>query len=530
MKDIEIPYHHEASWRYRLFEILPGAVSWTILAMPFLLSFLSAGVAAFVIIAYLLMWFVKAVGLNIRSIQGFNLLQKQQKMDWRAMVAELEAGEVTDSQAKRPKWHYENLLRLQIKAARVKPSELVHVVMMTVYKEGREVLEPTIKSVLESKFDSKRIIFVIPYEERGGPATAELVNDLLKEYGKHFMHAFGVMHPDKIPGEVIGKGPNLTYAGPKLQKYIEEETDLDPLNVIVTTLDGDNRPHPQYFNALTYLYALTPEPQYVSYQPIPVYTQNIWDAPAPSRVIATGNTFWNVVLTLRPHMIRNFSSHAQSMQTIIDTKFWSTRSIVEDGHQFWRTYFRYDGKHEVYPIYLPIYQDAVISETYWKTLKAQFVQLRRWAYGASDIAYVAEKGFFTPNKVNKWDLLAKFGRLFEGHVSWATAPLILAFAAFIPILINPDSVVANQLPFIISRIQTLAMAGLFVSVYLSLRLLPPRPKRYKPHRTLFMLLQYVLFPVTTIVYNGFSGLYSQTRLMFGLYMDKFDFTDKVVKK
>src|SRR5262249_50209225 len=157
--------------------------------------------------------------------------------------------------------------------------------------------------------------------------------------------------------------------------------------------------------ALSYLYAATTDPLYVSYQPIPLYTNNIWDAPAPMRVITTGNSFWNIVLSMRTHMIRNFSAHAQSLKTLIDTDFWSVRTIVEDGHQFWRTYFRYDGHHEVYPLYVPIYQDAVLSTTYWRTLKAQFVQLRRWAWGASDVAYVAEKGFFTENKVPKLDLL-----------------------------------------------------------------------------------------------------------------------------
>src|SRR5690606_32248609 len=135
------------------------------------------------------------------------------------------------------------------------------------------------------------------------------------------------------------------------------------------------------------------------------------------------------------------------------TDYWSVRTIVEDGHQFWRTYFRYDGKHEVYPIYLPVYQDAVLSNTLTRTLKAQFVQLRRWAWGASDIAYVLDTGFFKNNKVPKLDLSLKFLRLLEGHISWATAPLIIVFAAFIPLLFNPQDYAANQLPQIASTVQ-----------------------------------------------------------------------------
>jgi hypothetical protein len=214
------------------------------------------------------------------------------------------------------------------------------------------------------------------------------------------------------------------------------------------------------------------------------------------------------------------------MAALIDTDFWSVRTIVEDGHQFWRTYFRYDGKHEVYPIYLPIYQDAVLSNTLIKTLRAQFIQLRRWAWGASDIAYVVETGYFKNNKVPKLDLTLKTLRLIEGHVSWATAPLILAFSAFIPLLFNPQDYAANQLPIIASNIQRIALAGIFVTLFLSLKLLPPKPARYKHHRTVFMVLQWVLLPVTTILYNSLSAVNSQTRLMFGRHLGKFDVTEK----
>lgn len=527
MKNFEIPYVEERGKRYRFFEILPGLLSWSILVFPFALSILNPAATVFFVIAYLLMWFVKAMGLNLRSVQGFRTLQQHQRLPWAQMLAELGAGKVTQADSHIPAWHYENVVKLQEHPNPIMPDEIVHAIIIATYNESREVLEPTIQSVLASDYDMKKVILVLAFEERGGPDTEKVAHALMKEYGHHFMHAFASKHPNDIPGEVIGKGGNITYAGRELEKYVLKEK-LKPLNIIVTTLDADNRPHPHYLNTLSYVYAVTPDPLYVSYQPIPMFTNNIWDAPAPMRVIATGNSFWNVVLSLRPHMLRNFSSHAQSMQTLIDTDYWSVRTIVEDGHQFWRTYFRYDGKHDVYPIYLPIYQDAVLAPTYLKTLKAQFIQLRRWAWGASDIAYVLEMGFFRKNKVPRMDLIMKFMRLLEGHVSWATAPLILAFAAFVPVLVEPDSFAANQLPFIASRIQTIALGGIFITLFLSLKILPPKPQRYKSHRSLFMVVQWVLLPFTTIAYNSLSALYSQTRLMLGKYLGKFDVTEKTV--
>ena len=45
-----------------------------------------------------------------------------------------------------------------------------------------------------------------------------------------------------------------------------------------------------------------------------------------------------------------------------------------------------------------------------------------------------------------------------------------------------------------------------------------------------MLLQWLYMPITTIAYGSFAALYSQTRLMLGWYLTKFDVTDKAVKK
>ena len=525
MKNIEIPLQREKTRSYRWLERLPALISYSLLALPFILSLINAKLAAGFILAYILIWFFRAVGLNVRVIQGYNTMRTHIKLPWEKMLQDIEGGQITVKNA--PKWHAANVERLEVLPGAVKPSQAVHVMMVTVYNESREIVAPTIESVLASHYKMKNVILIIAYEERGGPEIAAMCQELVKTYGDKFMFAQAIEHPDGLPDEVVGKGGNITFAGRKLQKILEEEG-IDPIRVLITTLDADNRPHPNYLAALTYTFALCAEPKLVSFQPIPIYTNNIWDAPALMRVIATGNSFWNLVLSLRPHMIRNFSSHAQSMAALIDTDFWSVRTIVEDGHQFWRTYFRYDGKHEVYPIYVPIYQDAVLAETYKRTLKAQFIQIRRWAWGCSDIAYVWTKGFLTPNDVPRRDLLPKMARLMESHISWATGPLLLAFSAFIPILFNPDDIASNQLPLIVSRIQQIAMAGLAITLFLSFKSLPPKPARYKRHRSFFMVIQWVLLPVSTIIFNSGAALVSQTRLLRGKYLDKFDVTEKAV--
>jgi hypothetical protein len=409
----------------------------------------------------------------------------------------------------------------------VKPHDVIHAIIIATYNESREVLEPTIQSVLASKYDMKKVILMIAYEERGGARVAQQSKELIEKYKSSFYTAMAVEHPKDIPGEIIGKGGNVTYAGRRLQEYAEQHH-IDPLHVVVTTLDADNRPDKMYLPALTYVYSSCPDPVRASFQPISMYTNNIWDAPAPMRVLATGNSFFHIVQSMRPHMLRNFSSHAQGLASLLQTNFWSVRTIVEDGHQYWRSYFTFDGNYQVYPIYVPIYQDAVLTDSYMRTLRAQFIQLRRWTWGASDIAYIFDKGYLHKNKVPRLPLLARLLRSIEGHVTWAVGPLLCLAGGFVPVLIHSQDLAANEIPLIVSRIQTVALVGGLSAIFICLKTLPPKPARYTHNRSLAMILQWAYLPITTIVYNSFAAFNSQTRLMFGWYIDKFDVTEKAV--
>ena len=178
--------------------------------------------------------------------------------------------------------------------------------------------------------------------------------------------------------------------------------------------------------------------------------------------------------------------------------------------------------------------DAVIDETLWRTIKAQFVQVRRWYYGASDVAYVGSR-LFGPRErrgVPFYILFPKFWRLLDGHVTLAILAPIVAFGGWVPILMNfsAHTMVAHNLPNIVSVVEMFASIGLIVSVLVSFRLLPKRPAKYKKGKNVLMVLQWVLMPVTSILYQSVAAFYAQTRLMLGVYMEKFDVTKKVVKK
>lgn len=532
-------------------------MSWSVLIGPIVLSLVWPVAVAYFIIAFDLMWLLKSFRMSLGLVEGYLNLKKSEKVDWQKRLAELEDIESSYAgyqkklaTASKPSWFglarkskdrpkFERLKRefsriediYSHKTTLIKPSEIYHVIITAVYNESLDVLRPSLEAILKSEYDPKKIIFVLAYEQRGGEQTAKNARTLEREYSKKFGGYLSICHPDGMQGELKGKGANITYAGHIVKTYLEDRK-IDPINAVVTTLDSDHRPDPKYLPYLTYEYCINPNRTHFSYQPIAMFLNNIWDAPAPMRVIATGNSFWLLMESVRHYRLRNFAAHAQSMQTLLDTDFWSVTTIVEDGHQYWRTFYAYDGDHLVEPLYVPVYQDAVLAESYRKTFITQYKQIRRWAYGASDIPFVVVNNLKNP-KIPFFKKWIQFFRLSEGHLSWATAPLILTFAAWAPLLINSNftrQVLAHQLPVAASRILTIALVGQFITICLSLLTLPPRPKHYHKAKIIFMIFQWVLIPVTSIVFGCTAALDSQTRLMFGRYPKAFDVTEKAVKK
>ena len=538
--DLEIPQGKRKSF-YRFLEIAPGVISYGAIILLFLLSWIDPIIGSIYLFALIAATLVKAIAVAYRTAQGYNVIKRAERVDWAKRLRDLETphesferlhGETNNSYHFTR--HIENLkMAAAMESEYPKPSKIYHAVIMTAYNEGIEVLGPSIEAVKNTTFPNERIIFALAYEERGGEAIEKTVTELKKRYQGVFRDFLLIKHPADLPNEVVGKGPNLTYAGYAVAKHIKAEK-LPIENIIVTSLDSDNRMAPKYLDSVAYEFVVHPNRQRLSYQPVALFMNNIWDAPAPSRVIATSNSFFNVISTMRPHALRNFASHSQPLQALEAMNFWSKRTIVEDGHQYWRSLFFFRGDYMVLPIRIPIYQDAVIDETFWKTIKAQFVQVRRWYYGASDIAYVGTRLFTSREKriMPFWQLFPKFWRLLDGHITLAILAPIVAFGGWVPMIMNLSSheMVAYNIPSIVGVVETFASIGLIVSVLISFKILPKRPAKYKKGKNFLMVIQWILMPITSILYQSIAAFYSQTRLMLGKYMEKFDVTKKVVKK
>jgi hypothetical protein len=64
----------------------------------------------------------------------------------------------------------------------------------------------------------------------------------------------------------------------------------------------------------------------------------------------------------------------------------------------------------------------------------------------------------------------------------------------------------------------MAMSGLFLSAIMTMLVLPNRPKSHPPHKYLYMILQWILLPVSLIIFSAVPCIDAVTRLMFGKYL------------
>jgi hypothetical protein len=269
----------------------------------------------------------------------------------------------------------------------------------------------------------------------------------------------------------------------------------------------------------------------MAYQPLPMYNNNLWDTNACVRVIVISSSFWHMFQSTRTQMV-TFASHSEAFDTLVKVNFWPVNTINEDSIIYWKCFSYFHGKYIVKPIYLPVSLDAVLAETYWKTIKNQYKQKRRWAYGIEHFPTLM-RAIWSDKEIKFSRKIYAAFEMLEGNWSWATSAFILAILGWLPVIFGGSqfnqSVLAHNLPFVTRYLMIFATSGLVISMFLSFFLLPPRPAKYSKKRYIYMFLQWFLAPIIASVLGSVPAVDSQTRLLLGKYFGEFWVTEKIKK-
>lgn len=487
--------------KYRVLEIIPGFLVWATFILAITFSFIKPLWAIYFIIIFDLYWLIRISYIAFYLVLSYLKYKRSLKIDWFKKCQTVS------------RW-----------------KNIYHLIFIPTYKEGIEVIRMSMQSLINIDFPLNNLIVVLAGEERDKENFLEIAEQMKKEFSHKFFKFLVTLHQKDIVGEMAGKGSNIAWAGRRAKELIDR-LKIPYENIIVSTFDADTCVHSQYFSYLTYHYLTNSKPTRTSYQPVALYNNNIWDSPAFTRVVSYSTTFWLLTELLRPERMFTFSSHSMSFKALVEVDFWQSDIVTEDSRICLQGLIRYDGDYQVMPMYIPLSMDVVLANTFWQTIKAQYIQVRRWAYGVENFPFMVWN--FWSNK--KIPLVKKFRYIFnqlEGVYSWATAPILILILGRLPILLANRqeyvSAIAQNAPVILQWLMSIAMIGMFVSVILGTSLLPPRPKKYKKIKLLFMVLQWILLPVTLIIFGSIPATEAVTRLMLGKYLG-FNITTKVRK-
>lgn len=486
---------------YRLLEIFPGFIAWLTIFLTLLFSWILPFYMAVFIIAFDIYWFFKTVFLSLHMRSSFNKMKNNLKRNWLRELADVK---VVSAELKDIGWQ-----------------DIYHLVILPMYREPLEVVRNSFLRLSEINYPLEKLIVVLATEERGGDVAALTAEEINKEFGEKFFKFLITRHPANITGEIAGKGSNDTWAIREAKNKIIDDLKIPYENIVVSVLDVDTAVLPEFFGCLAYYYLTSDRPLRSSFQPIPIFTNNIWAAPAFARVFAFSTTFWQMIQQSRPERLITFSSQSIGFKPLSEINFWQPNVVSEDSRIFWQCLIYYNGDWQTVPIFFPVYMDANVAGNFWQTLKNQYKQIQRWAYGVENNPYFLF-GFLKNKKIpknKKWRL--NFIMIESAH-SLATNSLIIFLLGWLPTVIGRgrfnETLLSYNLPYLTRWIMTFAMVGLIFTAIIATNLLPPRPPHYGRFKYVWMILQWVLFPVNMILFGSIPALDAQTRLMFGKYL------------
>lgn len=487
--------------KYRLLEMLPGALVWGTFIGVFALSFIRPIWAIYFIIVFDFLWLIRISSFLSYTFLGYRRYRREIKVDWFEQVRTL------------PSWH-----------------DLYHCIFIPTYKEPYEVLREVFLGLVRSKYDLKRFIVVLAGEEQDKENFQSIAGRLSGEFHGVFDSLVITVHPTGLQGEVSGKGSNLAWAGRRVQELIDQKK-LSYRQVIVSSFDADTVVHPHYFSYLSYRYLTDQNPTRASFQPVPLFNNNVWETHAFSRVVSYSTTFWLMSEQLRPERLSTFSSHSMSFQALVEVGFWQNDIVTEDSRIGLQCMMHYDGDYRIEPMYIPLSMDIVSGRTFWQTVKSQYTQQRRWAYGVENFPWMVWNFGSNPHM----PFFKKFRYIWnqvEGVYSWATAPLVIFIVGRLPIWVANQQetvpAIAQNAPLILQWMMAAATAGIFLSAILGATLLPPRPQHASRWKYLLMIVQWAFLPFTLVLFGSVPATDAVTRLMLGKYLS-FDVTKKMRK-
>ena len=490
----------------RLLEAAPGLVTWVLLLAPAWIPFLFASYGALAVALGVLVfdvyWFLRSFLVITGTWSTYRKMRRDQRIDWLARCR-------CDERA----------------PGTADPLSFIHLSIIPTYTEPYHVLQKTCQAIVDANYPPElKMIAIITRETdlTGWENVARLQAQFGDRLGG-FFHVKDPLEPPLVPG----KSAAMNWGGRDMVKRLSAKGH-DLARILVTDLDSDYRVHEQYFAWISYHHARLQPGRMVIWQPVPLFHNNIWAVPTAVRVMSAITSQWQMFLSSRPKRMVAFSSYTCSLRFVHDAGYWDKDVIPEDSRFFWKAFFAFGERFSVEPVWLPLYGDSPQSRDYASTHMSQYNQIKRWAWGITDVPYVMKR-FFQHPEIPLRLRSRRFVNLFLNHLNWIFMPALLLFGSSLPVTVSVDFSItdlATTLWYYSGALLVTTFSTLTTMIALEALMLPPKPKEWGPLRRALAYLQYLSYPVVGIMLSVVPALEAHTRLLLGKYLE-YRVTEKV---
>ncbi len=395
--------------------------------------------------------------------------------------------------------------------------ELQHIIIIPHVKEPVSILRETLEHLKKQTFSTKQINVVLAAEAADPNGVA--VSEQLKQEYKNVFNNIWITNHVLSEGEIVGKSANMNWAGRQVYKEVKK-LGWDLKKTTITSCDADSKIDPNYFAYMSYKYVTTENREYKYYTSAMIFYNNIWRLPFYARVKNSMHSIMNAANLARPDKLVPFSTYTSSFWLIEQIGFWDPWITPEDYHLFFKGLFKFDKYVSTVPVFLKTMSDAAEGEGHWSTIKNNYFQSRRWAWGVSDGGWMLKN--FIKN-FSKSTLRAKYvttHTLFD-HVMGLSIAFLVLLGASIPGIINPEfrgQTAGVLFPIVSGRLVTITLLFLLILILLDF-LLRPRPEKDSWPKRILQVLEFIVQPVAGFFLTALPGLEAQTRLVFGKYLE-----------
>ncbi len=393
-----------------------------------------------------------------------------------------------------------------------------HVVLIANYQEPEEVLARTLEALAIQHQAQQRLIVVLAMEE-AEPGCRAKAAALQARFAGRFADLLATFHPAGLPGEIRGKGSNLRWAAEEVRRELVERRHMAMDRLTLTSSDADSVFHPDYFDAISRLFAADPERYRRFWQAPLLLDNNIWRAPT---IIRLFTFLTNAVHLSEQSNAASFplplSTFTLSFKLAEQVGYWDPAVIADDTHMFLRCYFATLGQVRLVPVYLPNKGDTIVGATYWQTLVYFYKQKLRHGWGCQDASYILQQ-WGRAQGMPWMRKLVPLVKSLHDHLIFSVGGGMVLIGTILSILLDGNPVITLPggfpYPLLLQAANVLGALGLW-GTWIAERVRASSSIRHWQLSTLFLeVLGWAAMPVASFVMIGLPVLHAQTKMMLG---------------